>query len=171
MTGNDRDQLAFRLAELEFQCFDNPWNATQLRSELCQKQSLRLLMDSSGEILDPTRWPPNPDGLVAYLLVRFLPEHEEVEIMRIGVLTEHRGQGLARKLMRRLDLELKKRLMAGGRENLHITLEVGETNLAALELYKSCDYREISRRKSYYQDGTDAIIMGKNFQGTESEEQ
>ena len=39
-----------------------------------------------------------------------------------------------------------------------VLLEVRESNISAINLYSKCGFKEINRRKNYY-DGEDAIIM------------
>ena len=42
-------------------------------------------------------------------------------------------------------------------EQIH--LEVSEKNTAALALYEKSGFREIARRRKYYKDGSDAVVM------------
>ena len=42
-----------------------------------------------------------------------------------------------------------------------ITLEVRDTNIGAISLYKKYGFKELSVRKSYYRDGEDALVMIK----------
>ena len=42
-----------------------------------------------------------------------------------------------------------------------ITLEVNETNFAAISLYKKFEFETLGKRKNYYRDGASAIIMTK----------
>jgi ribosomal-protein-alanine N-acetyltransferase len=43
----------------------------------------------------------------------------------------------------------------------NIMLEVKETNLNAIKFYQKQGYEQISIRKNYYQDHTNALIMKK----------
>jgi ribosomal-protein-alanine N-acetyltransferase len=38
-------------------------------------------------------------------------------------------------------------------------LEVSAANQAALALYEAAGFEEIDRRRRYYRDGTDAVVM------------
>ena len=42
-------------------------------------------------------------------------------------------------------------------------LEVRENNQAAINLYLTCGFELQGRRKKYYQDGEDALLMAKHF--------
>jgi [ribosomal protein S18]-alanine N-acetyltransferase len=48
---------------------------------------------------------------------------------------------------------------AGGRGARSLFLEVAETNVPARLLYGAAGFAEIGRRRRYYEDGTDALIM------------
>ena len=78
------------------------------------------------------------------------------ELMRIAVLPEYRGRGYSRKLMERLEESAR---AAGAQE---LTLEVRESNEAALHLYKSCGFRVEAVRKDYYRNPKEnALILWK----------
>ena len=44
-----------------------------------------------------------------------------------------------------------------------ITLEVSDDNVPAIELYKKFEFEILGRRKKYYNNVNDAIIMTKSF--------
>jgi ribosomal protein S18 acetylase RimI-like enzyme len=48
----------------------------------------------------------------------------------------------------------------GGKLGVELGLEVRADNLAALRCYKLCGFIEQGRRKGYYPDGVDAVLMG-----------
>jgi ribosomal-protein-alanine N-acetyltransferase len=76
-----------------------------------------------------------------------------VDLNRIAVRPEDRGRGVARQL---LDAALEaSRVDRADR----VLLEVAATNTAALALYASAGFVEIDRRRRYYRDGTDAVVM------------
>ena len=82
---------------------------------------------------------------------------EEGEIISIGVVPDYRGQGFGRQLLRKVEAEFR---TAGV---LELLLEVAETNVLALRLYKSLSFKIVGRRIGYYCDQvnsrTDALIM------------
>ena len=72
---------------------------------------------------------------------------DSLDIFEIVVDKNFRKKGLASKLLNRINDERK------------ILLEVSEKNEVAINLYKKNGFKMISRRKNYYLDGSDAIVM------------
>lgn len=81
-----------------------------------------------------------------YLL--FSETKEECEIIMIGVIPSARQQGIGQKMLKELILKGKK-----------IFLEVNEKNEAALRLYRKEGFKEVGRRKKYYNGQEDALLM------------
>jgi len=80
---------------------------------------------------------------------------DECELLSIAVEPAERGKGLAKTLMEYCCNELAKL-------GVHkFFLEVRESNIAAISLYKKLGYKKISERKKYYANGEAAIIMQK----------
>ncbi|MGA1706827.1 MAG: ribosomal protein S18-alanine N-acetyltransferase [Candidatus Nanopelagicaceae bacterium] len=80
---------------------------------------------------------------------------ESADIHTIAVVEEFRRQGIAKRLMARLERWAKDQ----GAKKLLLEMRVG--NDEAKPLYESLGYEEISRRKDYYSPGMDAIVMEK----------
>lgn len=81
---------------------------------------------------------------------------DEAEIINIAVLPSYRKAGIGRQLM--------EAILQKGEELLvkNYYLEVRENNIPAIRLYKSFDFKMISKRKAYYQKPIeDALIMIK----------
>jgi ribosomal-protein-alanine acetyltransferase len=72
---------------------------------------------------------------------------DSLDIFEIAVDEKFRSRGIATKLLNRLNDERK------------ILLEVSEKNTNAINLYIKNGFKVISKRKKYYLDGSDAIIM------------
>ena len=72
---------------------------------------------------------------------------DSLDIFEIAVDKNFRKKGIASKLLNRINDERK------------ILLEVSEKNKVAINLYKKNGFKMISRRKNYYLDGSDAIVM------------
>ena len=72
---------------------------------------------------------------------------DSLDIFEIAVDKNFRKKGLASKLLNRINDERK------------ILLEVSEKNKVAINLYTKNGFKMISRRKNYYLDGSDAIVM------------
>ncbi len=82
---------------------------------------------------------------------------EEAEIARLGVLETARGQGIGAALVERALDEFKARAVCS------VFLEVREENGVARRLYRRLEFDEIARRKKYYSDGMDAIVMRRTL--------
>ena len=78
------------------------------------------------------------------------------EINDILVAPAFRRQGLAKQLLKRIESLLKDKTQK-------IFLEVRESNLSAINLYKSAGFKQISVRKKYYSDGENALVMQKEL--------
>jgi ribosomal-protein-alanine N-acetyltransferase len=75
------------------------------------------------------------------------------DLDRIAVLPERRRQGLARAVLDALVPCARERGAA------RLLLEVAAGNVAATAFYTSYGFTTISRRRAYYRDGTDALVM------------
>ena len=85
--------------------------------------------------------------------VIFLKIDEKLEIIKIATDYSVRRTGVATKLIEFVKLFAKKYGHIG------IILEVNEKNFSAQALYSKIGFKEISRRKKYYHNTDDAIIM------------
>ncbi len=95
------------------------------------------------------------DNVLGYLNVFHI--FDEANLQRIAVFKESEGKGIASKLLKHAEGYLKKKGIT------KIYLEVSEKNSRAIEFYKKNEYKETNRRKNYYSDLSDAIIMWKFF--------
>ena len=77
----------------------------------------------------------------------------EAEIVTIAVRPMAQGQGVGRLLLDGIMAEAAK---LGA---LELFLEVSEHNAAARALYRSVGAQETGRRRRYYADGTDALVL------------
>jgi [ribosomal protein S18]-alanine N-acetyltransferase len=91
------------------------------------------------------------DDYVAGFLVSRQTAPGEREILNVAVELCARRHGVARRL---IATELE-------RARGEWYLEVRESNLAALNLYKACGFQEIGRRTSYYHDPPEPGIVMK----------
>jgi len=93
----------------------------------------------------------NPVAFINYYVM-----YERAELININVLDEYQNQKIASKLIEyMIEDSIKKQVKS-------ITLEVKETNIKAIRLYKKYGFKEISIRKGYYQ-GIDGILMEKEL--------
>jgi ribosomal-protein-alanine N-acetyltransferase len=91
------------------------------------------------------------DTVVGYVVA--MQFDEVVDLHRIAVVPEVRRTGVARAL---LDAVLGAAARSGARRML---LEVSDGNEAALRFYAGVGFEEIDRRRAYYRDGTDALVL------------
>ena len=83
--------------------------------------------------------------LIGYLYYSDI--YDRIEINQFEVKEEYRTKGNG-------DLLLKELI----KSNKDITLEVRESNVPAISLYKKNKFKEVSKRKNYY-NGEDGILM------------
>lgn len=99
------------------------------------------------------------EGPVGFSLARLVVD--EAELLLVATAPLYRRSGLGRQLVLRALKTAKTRGAAG------IFLEVRESNVAAIRLYRSIGFHEIGRRKGYYRgsDGTvhDALTMRRRL--------
>ncbi len=132
---------ATRLGELEAACFSPPWSTGELAAHLATGRWLAWIAELEREP-------------VAYALFLALPG--EAELLRVGVPSVRRTQGLATRLLGRACAELA----AAGRARVH--LEVRPDNVAALALYRRLGFTAAGRRPRYYADGADALLLRRD---------
>lgn len=78
---------------------------------------------------------------------------DEAEILTLAVAPARRGRGVGRALL------AAAMRSAAGAGAIGMFLEVSVTNTAARRLYADAGFSEVGRRRKYYCDGTDAIIL------------
>ncbi len=120
--------------------FGDPWSREMLRGEL-ETRGDRVAF---GVIAPDAR-------LAAVTLVRL--GEDALSVFSIAVDPEHRRRGLARALLRRV-VEEGRRLGIPRAD-----LEVRETDRGAVALYRSEGFVPTGRRRRYYADGGDALLM------------
>jgi ribosomal-protein-alanine N-acetyltransferase len=95
------------------------------------------------------------DGqVVGYVATR--AAGDAVDLTRVGVVPDRRRGGLATRL---LDAALSAVPTAQP-----VLLEVSAGNAGALAFYVAAGFVEIDRRRRYYRDGTDAVVMRRTAQ-------
>lgn len=94
-------------------------------------------------------------------VVCFLQASEPVEIIWLATRPESSGQGYMRLLLSDLINNTAQQEFCKGSQ---ILLEVHEMNLNAIKLYYSLGFIELGRRKNYYKDGAQALLMIKKVE-------
>ena len=130
-------------ARIEAETFSEPWSEDALR--LLTKEEYPSFAICEGETL------------VAYIgTARSL---DELQILTVATDARARRRGYAKEILAHLD--------AYAKENgiFSISLEVRESNAAAISLYESCGYSTAGVRKNFYRFPTEnALVMIKNFE-------
>lgn len=89
--------------------------------------------------------------IVSFLGYTTILDEQHVDL--IATDPNFQGQGLAKKLLQSIEEDGITRLL----------LEADSQNQKAVKLYESLDYTEYYRRKNYYSNGNDAILMEKQL--------
>ena len=127
-----------QIITLERRAFPTPWSLAMFVLELSKPSGVPLAALRGEQLL-------------GYLICS---RYDTVwHIMNVAVDPDHRRQGIATALL----LGLIERI---DDERARYTLEVRESNGAAIALYERYGFRAAGRRRRYYQDnGEDAVIM------------
>lgn len=129
-----------QVVAIEKALFSMPWSEEAFREELQNQQAVIVVADVSGEIAG------------------FADMREicgECYINNVGVSEKYRRQGIGAALMQALE--------DNASENAEfITLEVRQSNEAAIAMYKRLGYIKVGSRKDFYeQPAEDADLMTK----------
>lgn len=109
-----------------------------------QQQHTLVLLATAGEV--------HVGCVIAWLI------EDELQILDIAVQPTHRRQGHGKALMEAV------MFAALGQGCILATLEVSRDNAAAVQLYVQLGFQTVHVRKSYYGDGSDALLMNKCMQ-------
>ena len=133
-----------QIAALEQACFSDPWPEQIIAHELENELSLWLCaMDS--------------DTVAGYIGSQTVLG--EADMMNVAVSPAYRRQGIGRALVLALCEALKTQMQA-----TVLTLEVRDSNAAAIALYEALGFTQIGLRKNYYQHpNEDARILRKDL--------
>jgi ribosomal-protein-alanine N-acetyltransferase len=118
----------------------SPWSASQYKEEFSSPtRHFVVAVDQEQTI-------------IGYAGV-FAPGAADADILTVGVVLEHRGQGIAKALMALItDWAMSEGSTA-------MMLEVKTDNLEAIGLYESLGYSRLNIRKDYFGAGLDAQVM------------
>ena len=138
MTGEHLEAVA----AIEAECFAEPWS----------EKSLELLLGDSGVAFVVLK-----DGLaVAY--AGMMTVLDEGQITNVAVSGKFRRLGYGKLVV---DALIN---YANERDFYNISLEVRESNFAAISLYENCGFEKCGIRKSFYRfPSENAVIMSKTF--------
>jgi len=134
------------LTRIHAEAFANYWNPSDFNDFFAVASTFALLAEIDNA----------PAGMV---VLRVLGE--QADIMTIATRPNFRRRGLARELMNQA-IQMAREIDADA-----MFLDVEDGNIAALQLYKSLGFANLSRRKLYYRqkDGryTDALVMTRKL--------
>ena len=132
------------IQKLEELCFDIPWSRQSIENEISFNRCARFFVaEANGEV-------------IAYIGSALVCG--ESEIYNVATHPDFRRQGAAKALLQFfLDA-----VSAEGAEAF--SLDVRPRNAAAIGLYIQFGFKEEGRRKAYYSNGEDAIIMWRRKQ-------
>ena len=126
--------------KIERLLFNDPWPKRSFKYEIKQSNvSFPYIVEENNVI-------------VGYIICWYYLD--ELHIGNIAVIPNRQHQGIGKYMLRKvLDnfTELNKAF-----------LEVRESNKKAINLYMTCGFEAIYRRKAYYPNGEDALVMIKN---------
>ena len=130
------------IASLLASCMRDPWSEESVRTALGLSGAAALVAASGPRV-------------VGAILMQVAAG--EVEVLQLAVDGTWRRRGLGRAL-------LAEGLAAAGRRGATTAyLEVRESNAAARDLYARAGFAEIGRRRGYYLDGEDALVLARTL--------
>ena len=134
-----------RLEQLERMCFSRPWSKKMLAEELDNQCAAFLVAVE-----------PETEKAVGY--AGLLVVADEGYITNVAVDPSCRRQGVAAQLLQVFDN------FAKGNHLAFLTLELRPSNAAAIALYEGFGFREVGRRRNYYDlPKEDALILTKYY--------
>ncbi|MDD5656627.1 MAG: ribosomal protein S18-alanine N-acetyltransferase [Elusimicrobia bacterium] len=126
-------------AAAEACAFSARWSREDYGRELARAESWLLVWDEG--------------GIKGFILCRRVLD--EAQILDVAVRPPDRGRGIATALLE----ALARRARQAGCAKL--SLEVDERNLAALALYRKAGYGVVGRRRKFYNNAFDAVLMDR----------
>lgn len=123
---------------LEQRIFKDPWSIYAIAESLSHELFHGVIFEDDGEV-------------IGYYGFYSIPP--EAHIANIAVVPEKQGKGYGKAMLSHL---LKTAEDLGDTD---VTLEVRPSNEVAIKLYERYGFKTEGRRKRYYGDGEDALIM------------
>jgi ribosomal-protein-alanine N-acetyltransferase len=124
--------------------FDDPWSIESIEGEIQRECSYPL-----GIFQD--------ESLIAYSFCWII--RDEMHLLNFSVKKEFQGKGLGKKMLSAIIG------LAKAKKCKLVHLEVSAKNTKAINLYQSHGFKSVGRRKAYYQDYSDAILMTLQIAG------
>ena len=132
------------VAELEKECFSDPWSASSVASELENPLSQWLVAESFGEVI----------GYIGSQTVL-----DEADMLNLAVAPMYRRQGVGEALIEALCARLSDNCVKT------LALEVRESNAPAISLYEKLGFTLAGVRPNYYfKPRENALILKKKLE-------
>lgn len=127
---------------VEKTCFSTPWSLEAFQNDLTNENAVYFCIEEDGNVVGYVgMWNISGEG----------------NINNVAVLPEHRRKGYGKLLLSHLISYAKEHNLS------FLTLEVRVSNEGAIRLYESCGFIAVGRRKKYYDNREDAILMTLAF--------
>lgn len=127
---------------VEKTCFSTPWSLEAFQKDLTNENAVYFCIEEDGNVVGYVgMWNISGEG----------------NINNVAVLPEHRRKGYGKLLLSHLISYAKEHNLS------FLTLEVRVSNEGAIHLYESCGFIAVGRRKKYYDNREDAILMTLAF--------
>lgn len=134
-----------KILEIEKVSFPNPWSRVAFECEIS-----KLLMGTG--IFQVAEDEEN-SKICGYICANIVIDY--IHILNLAVDLDYRKKGIASEFIKRIEAEAVKRKIYG------VTLEVRETNTAAINLYSKFGFDIKGSREKYYENKDNALIMWK----------
>ena len=123
--------------EIEKSAFgSSAWSRENLANCLSNKATISFIVENSKNIL-------------GYNMVTFI--ESDFEIIKLAVTPLSQNKGIGNLLLEHFLDQIPK--------NSSVFLDVSRSNTSGISLYKKNGFREVYIRYSYYQDGSDALVL------------
>lgn len=122
------------IAELEKQCFSEPWSENSLKEELSNDTARFYVLRDN-------------EKLLGYIGANNICG--EVYITNVAVNENYRGKGYGKMLVNHLIKQCE------AENALFVTLEVRKSNENAIALYEICGFKKVGERKNFYSKPTE----------------
>lgn len=126
------------IAALEEICFSTPWSENAILHEVTNPISYWLVAVENGQVL-------------GYVGSQY--GYGEADMMNLAVVPDFRNRGIGQQLVTELISHLA---------DLHVkslTLEVRQSNAAAISLYEKMGFQQVGLRPNYYQKPKEAALI------------
>ena len=126
------------VAQLEFEASNNPWSKKQLSESVSNPNNLGYLLLVQSKI-------------IGYIIA--MPSLDSADILNLAIHKDFKRKGYGFSLIDHLSMNLKQR------DIKTLFLEVRKGNFAAIALYLSLGFEEISIRKNNYTKNSNQLFI------------